>query len=333
MPVFQALTRHLGRIGCGLTLLALASAATAQAPVKINFRLDWSVYGTHAPFYLAVSKGLYAREGLDVQVEEGQGSGTVAKLVAQGNDQMGFVDFTSMIRGVEQGMPLIAVMRVVSNNMCIISQAATPVRSPKELEGKAIAFAPSESTAQMFPALIASQKVEIGKISVMNPAFGAKNALLLQQRVDAITASVNVQVAQVEAQGAKVSYFRYSDFGVNMMNNGIVANRDFVAKNPEVVKRFLRVTREAFLAAKANPKEAIDALIKLRPQEERNRATLMRQLELSPALYETAHTQGKPFGFMDTRDWEDTQELLVKYGGLARALPVATLFSNAYLPE
>jgi len=333
MQVIHALARRIARIGCGLTLLAVATVATAQAPVKISFRLDWSVYGTHAPFYMAVSKGLYAREGLEVQVDEGQGSGTSAKLVAQGNDQMGFVDFTSMIRGVEQGMPLIAVMRVVSNNMCIISQASAPVRAPRELEGKAIAFAPSESTAQMFPALVASQKVDMSKISVMNPAFGAKNALLLQQRVDAITASVNVQVAQVEAQGAKVSFFRYSDFGVNMMNNGIVANRDFVTQNPEAVKRFLRVTRDAFIAAKANPKEAIDALIKMRPQEERNRATLMRQLELSPSLYETAHTQGKPFGFMDTRDWEETQDLLVKYGGLARALPVATLFTNAYLPE
>lgn len=333
MQVLQALARRIARIGCVLTLFAAATAATAQAPVKISFRLDWSVYGTHAPFYMALAKGLYAREGLDVQVDEGQGSGTAAKLVAQGNDQMGFIDFTSMIRGVEQGMPLIAVMRVVSNNMCIISQAGSPVRTPRDLEGKAIAFAPSESTAQMFPALVASQKVDLGKISVMSPAFGAKNALLLQQRVDAITASVNVQVAQVEAQGAKVSFFRYSDYGVNMMNNGIVVNRDFATQHPEAVKRFLRVTRDAFLAAKANPKEAIDALIKMRPQEERNRATLTRQLQLSPPLYETAHTQGKPFGFMDTRDWEETQDLLVKYGGLARALPVATFFTNAYLPE
>jgi NitT/TauT family transport system substrate-binding protein len=314
-------------------VVVMGSSAMAQAPTKISFRLDWTVYGTHAPFFLAVTSGMYAKEGLDVSVEEGQGSGTVAKLVAQGNDQMGFVDFTSMIRGAEQGMPLVAVMRVVSNNMVVVSQASDPVNTPKELEGKIVAFAPSESTAQMFPALVASQKLDGNKINYMNPAFGAKNALLLQKRVDAITASLNVQVAQLEGQGMKAAYFRYSDFGVNMMNNGIVANRDWVQKNPEALRKFLRVTKAAFMMAKANPRQAIDALVKARPQEERNRAALTRQLELSTPLYETSRTQGKPFGYMDAGDWEETQSLLVKYGGLPKALPVNTLYTNAYLPE
>jgi len=77
---------------------------------------------------------MYAKEGLDVQIEEGQRAGTVAKLVAQGNDQMGCVDFTSMIRGVEQGMPITAVMWAVSNDMSLISTAAASANSPKDLE-------------------------------------------------------------------------------------------------------------------------------------------------------------------------------------------------------
>jgi NitT/TauT family transport system substrate-binding protein len=314
-------------------VLAATGAAHAQAPTKLNFRLDWTVYGTHAPFYLALDKGLYAKEGLDVKIEEGQGSGTVAKLVAQGNDHMGFIDFTSMTRGVEQGMPLVAVMRVVSNNMAIVSHADAPIASPKDLEGKVIAYAPSESTAQMFPALALSQKVEMGKINVINPAFGAKNALFLQKRADAFTASTNVQVAQVEAQGAKTAYFRYSDFGVSLMNNGIVANKDFVAKNPEALKKFLRVTRDAFQMATANPEEAIDAMVRQRPQDARNRAVLLRQLQLSPELYTTERTKGQPFGFMDRADWADNQDLLVKYGGLPKAVPVETLFTNDFLPK
>ena len=123
----QFLNRAL-HASAAVLLLATAGGVHAQASTKINFRLDWTVYGTHAPFYLALDKGLYAKEGLDVKIEEGQGSGTVAKLVAQGNDHMGFVDFTSMIRGVEQGMPLIAVMRVVSNNMAVVSHAEAPIK-------------------------------------------------------------------------------------------------------------------------------------------------------------------------------------------------------------
>lgn len=314
-----------------LAVLVLATAARAQT--KLNFRLDWTIYGTHAPFYLALDKGLYAKAGLDVKIEEGQGSATVAKLVAQGGDPAGFIDFGSAIRGVEQGMPLVSVMRVLSGVMVVISHADAPIKSPKELEGKIVAFAPSESTGQVFPALLNANGVDPAKVSILSPATGAKNAVFLQKRADAIPANVNVQVAQLEAQGAKLSYFKYSDFGVDMMNNGIVFNSDYAKKNPDAVRSFVRVTKEAFEMAKANPKAAIDALIKQLPQQERNRAVLMRQLELSMDSMETTNTRGKPLGVMDPRDWEATQNLLVKYAGLPRAVPVDTLYTNEYLPK
>ncbi len=322
------------RFAAAVTALMMCAAPSmAQTPVPISFRLDWTIYGTHAPFFYALEKGLYAKEGLDVKIGVGDGSANVAQQVAQDHDQMGFIDFGSMIRGVAQGMPLIAVMRVLSNNMVIVSHAASPIKTPKGLEGKVIAFSPGESTAQMFPALLAANGIDGRKISVVSPAVGAKLALFLENRVDAITASLNVQVPQIEAQGAKLHYFRYSDFGVPMMNNGIVANSGFVAKHPNAVRKFLKVTREAFLDAMQHPNAAVDALIRERPQQARNRAVLLRQLQLSTGLYVTAHTQGKPFGEMSKADWEKMDELLVKYGGLPKAVPVGKLYTNAYLPK
>ncbi|MDR1660173.1 MAG: ABC transporter substrate-binding protein [Desulfovibrio sp.] len=309
------------------------SASESIAADKVNFRLDWTIYGTHAPFFLALDKGMYADAGLEVRIEDGQGSGTSVKLVAQGNDDLGFIDFTSTIRGVEQGMPVVALMRILSNSLCIISSASDPVKSPKELEGKIIAYAPSESSAQMFPALLNSQDVDIRKISVVNPAFGAKLALFLQKRADAITGAVTQQIAQIEEQGQEVFAFKYSDFGVRLMNNGIVANKAFVDKNPDVVKRFLKVTRDAFLAAKENPEEALNALIRIRPQEARNRSVLRKQWERSLEVFETINTKGKHFGYMDDRDWQETIKLLMDYGGLPRAVPLGQLYTNAFLPD
>src|SRR5437763_1847922 len=104
------------------TLLNGAAALAVSAPfvharaaTPLSFRLDWAVYGSHAPFYLALEENMYLRAGLDVSIGEGQGSATVAKIVGQGNDPIGFIDFTSMVRAVEQGIPLIAIGRVISN--------------------------------------------------------------------------------------------------------------------------------------------------------------------------------------------------------------------------
>ena len=323
--------RALCASAVALGLLAGAGSASSQDLTPISFRLDWSIYGSHAPFYLAVKEGLYKEAGLDVTIGEGQGSATVSQLIAQGNDQLGFVDFGTMARGVEQGMPVKAVARVLANVMCVISHADAPIADPTELSGKIVAFGPSESTGLVFPGLLAYSKVDPRSVSIINPATGAKNALFLQRRADAIPANVNVQIAQLEAAGAKIHYFLMSDYGIRQMNNGIVANTDFIAKNPEAVAGFVAATGKAFELAKQNPEAAIDALIEAMPEQGRNREVLRRQLDLTFPLLGTEATEGKPFGWMEASDWEETQNVLITYAGMPRAIPVGDYYTNDFI--
>ena len=60
-----------------------------MAQSKLNLRLDYSLYGTHAAFYLGVDSGLYKAEGIELTIAEGSGSGTTARLLAQGTDPVG----------------------------------------------------------------------------------------------------------------------------------------------------------------------------------------------------------------------------------------------------
>ena len=302
----------------------------AQAATPISMRLDWTIYGTHAPFFLALEEKMFDKAGLTVSIGEGQGSGTVSQLVGRGNDQIGWIDYASMIRAVEQGVPVIAIQRNVANLMCVISHADAPVKTPKELEGKVIAFAASESTGQMIPAVMAKNGADMKKVSVLNPAVGAKNALFLLRRADAIPANLNVQVAELEAQGARLHYFRFSDFGVELMSQGLAANVDWLKQNGDAAKAFLRVSRDAHALALADPGKAVDLLIKRLPDQARNRKTLLRQMELSKDAYVTAATKGKPFGLMVDEDWNTTQDTLVKYGALPKTTPLDKLYTNAY---
>lgn len=303
----------------------------AKASTPISFRLDWAIYGSHAPFYLAREEKMYEKAGLDVSIGEGQGSATVAKIVGQANDPIGFLDFASTIRAVEHGIPLVAIGRVISNAMCVISHADAPVRAPKELESKVVAYAAAKSTGQMLPALLQRSNVDAGKINVLNPATGAKNAVFLQRRADAIPGNVNVQIAQLEEQRAKLYYFLFSDFGVEMMNNGIVANANWIRQNRDAAKAFVRTSLDAFKTSREDPEKAIDLLIKQVPQQARNRSVLRRQLELTFPTLETRNTKGKPVGFMAEQDWRETQDLLLKYGGLPQAVELSKLYTNEFL--
>ena len=316
---------------CAVALCLPANLRAAN--VKLSFTLDWTIYGTHAPFYLALDKGFYAEEGIDVSISEGQGSATVTQIIAGGKTPIGYIDYATMAQGIVQGVPVKAIFGVTQTSpMAIISHAENPIKTPKEMEGRVIAMAPAESTAQIFPALVAAAGVDAKKISIVNPAVGAKNALFLQKRADAITGYSQLQTIQLEDQGAKVYYFKYADFGANTLSNGIAVNNDFLSKNGDLVKRFLRATAKAWALAQKDPGGAVEAIFKSRPEFKDKKNMLVRQLELTFPLLSTSNTKGKPLGWMAKKDWEDTQEILSRYANLKKTIPAEQFFTNDYIP-
>ena len=77
---------------------ALAPGATPAQPRpldKITLRLDWVVIGNNSMYYLALDKGFYAEEGLDVEIGPGQGSGSTSQVVGGGKDMFGIADVGS----------------------------------------------------------------------------------------------------------------------------------------------------------------------------------------------------------------------------------------------
>ena len=52
-------------------VLALSAPASAQTPIK--FTLDWKFEGPAAPFVVALDKGYFKAEGLDVTIDTSNG--------------------------------------------------------------------------------------------------------------------------------------------------------------------------------------------------------------------------------------------------------------------
>ncbi|MGS1110182.1 ABC transporter substrate-binding protein [Achromobacter anxifer] len=318
----------------GWTLACLLAAGAASAQEKLSLRLDYSIYGTHAPLYYGIDKGLYKAEGIDLSIGEGSGSSNTAKLVAQGIDPIGFMDYGTMLKGVAAGMPLKAIFAVHQRSpMVIISHADAPVRAPKDLEGKVLGMSASESTAQMFPVLAALNGVDQKKINVIAPAVGTKTALFLQRRADAITGVTYFHIPPLEAQGAKLHYFAYADFGVSALEGGLAANTKWLEANPDTARRFLRATRKAYEAAQADPAASVDALVRQRPEQARNRDQLVRQLQLSLQAAGTPNTKGLPFGVSAEKDWQAMVDQFVQSNQIASPVPTSTLYTNDYNRE
>ena len=81
----------------GHRALALSGAA-AQEPTKIRFTLDWKYQGIHAYVFWAQEKGYFAAEGLDVNIDQGEGSAATVTRIVSGTYDAGFGDMNAIIQ-------------------------------------------------------------------------------------------------------------------------------------------------------------------------------------------------------------------------------------------
>src|SRR5438046_8460172 len=168
-------TRNIFRlIAAVAAMAALNASARAQTLDKFQFRLNWTLYGEHAPFFVALDKGFYKEEGLDVEILEGSGSTTVAQLVSNLTNPVAYVDAATMMRGVGTGLPIKAVgVTHQQSPMPFIYRADAP-RPTKidEIKGSRIAITAGDASLAIFTAFMGTlgMKLEDGQlITVANP--------------------------------------------------------------------------------------------------------------------------------------------------------------------
>src|SRR3954468_12988095 len=152
----RSAARRLRAIVAGVACLAIPLAAAplqpafSQAAEKVTIRFTWKLKGEYAPLYVALDKGYYKAEGLDVQLAEGNGAQNVLKALAAGNEKFGYGPAVAAAQAVSQGLPVkVAAVYQTKVPMGVISYPDVPLKSPKDLEGKRIAISVGETFGDM----------------------------------------------------------------------------------------------------------------------------------------------------------------------------------------
>jgi NitT/TauT family transport system substrate-binding protein len=319
-----------------IALFALgAGPALGQGKEKIVLLLNWYTYSEHAPFYLGKERGYFDQEGLDLDIQEGRGSGITVQAVAAGTATFGYADVPTMIKAASKGAPVTAVgVALQTSPMSVMGFADKNIRKPEEIKGKIVAVTPGDSMSQIWPLFLKKTNLKEGDFKQVAGDAQTKLNAVINGQADLLLGYVMDQAIKLQDATHKQVYpIRFADYGVNLVSSGIIVQKDFLKNKPDVAKRFMRAATRSLEEAAKNPDAAIDAMLKAQPKSG-VKDTALVGLKNTIALYRGPdNPNDRPFR-VGAKNMSETLQLLVEYGGLDKATAgkPEDYYTNDYLP-
>jgi NitT/TauT family transport system substrate-binding protein len=320
-------------------IAAPAMAGSATAADKVRVRLNWMYYGSHAGFAYGKDKGIYEKEGIDLDIRSGNGSGSAHRLVANKDSDFDYGSCASMVNLAVQGAPLISVAVIdAMGTDAILVRPDTGVKTIADLKGKTVLTTANAGVNTFFPLVLKTAKLPDDSIKITNVAEGALVSTYLQGTGGNVgmLGGMDDKPSEITAAGGqRPVIFPYSDYGVNQVGYCIAAHTDTVAKNPDLVKRFVRATIASYKATEADPQAAVSSMADIvggTMNEEKGKAQALEVLKVTLAVLYSPANKEKKLGLHVAGDWDDMLGLMKTYNALKTDKPASAFYTNAFLP-
>lgn len=325
-------------LALAVTIGVAGSATMAQAETKLKLVLNWKYQGPQGWFFLAKDKGYFKAEGLDVTIDQGNGSAAAVPKVASGAYDIGFGDINALIQFAAKKPEEAPVAVYVMYNrppFTVAVKSDSSIKSPKDFEGKTLGGAPNDGALKLFPAFCKVAKIDCSKVSITNFQPNLREQMLMRDQVAGVFGYVNTIRFSAKLIGIspdeKIRFINYGDYGMDLYSNAIIVSRKLIKENPQAVKGFLKALNKGIVESLKNPDASVAAVKKQEPliktgvERERFDATLKDEMN---------HPEIAKIGLGDVDDARLARsiDILVEAQALPRTPKVSEIFTREFLP-
>lgn len=312
-----------------LILILAVSCGKSKNNQKIKIVLDWVPNTNHTGLYVAKDLGYFKEEGLDVEIVQPPEGSTTA-LIGAGGAEFGisFQDTLAKSFAKENPVPVTAVAAILQHNTSgIISLKKKGIDSPKKLEGKKYATWEDNIEQAILKKLVTDDKGDFSKVKLI--PYTITNVVTgLKSDVDAVWVYYAWDGIATERAGLQTNFLKIRDYAkeLDYYSPVIIANNDFLKKNPEIAKKVLKAIKKGYEYAMKNPEESAKILVKNSPELDINLVTASQKW-----ISKEYQSDAKEWGIIDGNRWNRFYEWLYKNKAIEREIPKDFGYSNEYL--
>ena len=323
--------------GAAAGLIAMPAVLNAQAADAVKLSLEFRIYGGNAPMFLAAENGIFRDLRLDVSSDGSAGSGDSLNRVAAGTHQFGLADASAVAefagRNPEAAPKIIMTMYDVFPAV-IMSWKKRPINSLKDLAGIKLGTGTADAGSKILPALLALNHIDPNSFSRMTVDVKLRETMLMKGDVDATiafdyTALFNLVDNGVKIEDINLLYFK--DFGFNFPGNSLIASRETIEKNPDLVKRMALGCARAWVAADRDRNAAIAAVAK-RDRLLRSEVEVARIAWVLDRLIKTPEVKQNGIGYIDEKRLTDGMKILADGLKFTKPVAVSDIYDSRFLP-
>jgi NitT/TauT family transport system substrate-binding protein len=214
-------------------------------------------------------------------------------------------------------------------------KADSPIKTPKDFEGKTLGGAANDGALKLFPALCKLAKFDCDKVKITNMQPNLREQMLMQGQVDGVFGYVNTIRFSAKLMGVEekqLRYINYGDYGMDLYSNAIIVSKKLVKENPKAVAGLVRAINRGLVDSLKDIDASVaavakrESLIKVPVEKERFIQTLKDEMN-HPEIAKIG------LGNIDPERLKKSIDILVDANGLTRTPTVAEIFTPAFLPD
>jgi len=319
---------------------ASPAATTDKKDLKdVRVQLSFLMQSLDAPLIVAINKGYFAEEGLNVSFERGFGNADTISKLGTGKFDVAFSDMYNALEFNEKNPNDKVIAVAITQNkapFAVLSLKEKGISSPKDLNGKKLGAPAGDGPRKLFPLFAQEVGVDPNSIewTTMEPKL--RETFLLQGKVDAISGFSTSAIPSLLKAGKKpedITTFYYTENGLDFYGNTILVKDSFAKANPEVVKAFVKAYFRGMQDVVKDPTAGLDAVIAADQSKLMDRQAEKVRLDIAlRTMYLTPEVEKNGFGAADTARLQETIDQTVAGFKLTGKPKVADIFDDQFLP-